>query len=249
MRSSDAEAWLAMLRIGANAVIDYLSRRPDDEREQRVQDEMRCGLDAELGRLRDVIRLRLGDGRGEMGGLAEPPPAALTPAGLWPTPSTMPATLGAGAGRVMCVSPAGLALIKHYESYAARAYTCPAGRRTIGYGHVIRSGEPYGARGYEMSTEEATRVLDLDCDTAEAAVRRLVTAPIEQHEFDALVSFVFNIGAGAFAGSTLLAKLNAGDDEGAAAEFDRWVKANGKRLPGLVLRRNAEETMFRGMSA
>ena len=81
-------------------------------------------------------------------------------------------------------------------------------------------------------------------DNAEAAINGRVTVPLTQPQFDALVSFVFNVGAGAFRKSTLLKKLNAGDYAEATAEFPRWVKGGGKTLPGLVVRRAAEMLLF-----
>ncbi len=76
------------------------------------------------------------------------------------------------------------------------------------------------------------------------AVNRLVTVPLTQNQFDALISFVFNLGIGNFRTSTLLKKLNAGDYTGAAKEFPPWVRADGKQLPGLIKRRDAEKALF-----
>ncbi len=82
----------------------------------------------------------------------------------------------------------------------------------------------------------------------EIDVARLVKVPLTQGQFDALVSFAFNLGAAALAGSTLLRKLNAGDCAGAAAEFGKWVHADGTVLPGLVTRRARERALFEGES-
>lgn len=140
----------------------------------------------------------------------------------------------------MKTSALGVALIKQFEGLRTCAYLDAAGIWTIGYGHTgadVRS----GAR---IDTAQADRLLRQDLSVAEEAVRALVTVPLAQASFDALASFVFNIGANAFAGSTLLRKLNAGDPEGAAAEFERWRHAGGRVLPGLLRRRIAERTLF-----
>lgn len=140
----------------------------------------------------------------------------------------------------MKTSALGIALIKQFEGLRTGAYLDAAGIWTIGYGHTgadVRS----GAR---IDTAQADRLLRQDLSVAEEAVRALVTVPLAQASFDALASFVFNVGANAFAGSTLLRKLNAGDPEGAAAEFERWRHAGGRVLPGLLRRRIAERTLF-----
>ena len=140
----------------------------------------------------------------------------------------------------MKTSALGIALIKQFEGLRTCAYLDAAGIWTIGYGHTgeeVRS----GAR---IDAAQADRLLRQDLGVAEEAVRALVTAPLAQASFDALASFVFNVGANAFAGSTLLRKLNAGDPEGAAAEFERWRYAGGRVLPGLLRRRIAERTLF-----
>ena len=140
----------------------------------------------------------------------------------------------------MQTSDLGVALIKQFEGLRTCAYLDAAGIWTIGYGHTgedVRS----GAR---IRPEDAERLLRADLAVAEAAIHTLVTQPLAQPSFDALASFVFNVGAQAFAGSTLLRKLNAGDTEGAAAEFERWRYAGGRALPGLLRRRIAERTLF-----
>lgn len=140
----------------------------------------------------------------------------------------------------MKTSALGIALIKQFEGLRTCAYLDAAGIWTIGYGHTgdeVRS----GAR---IDAAQADALLRQDLDAAEASVRALVTQPLVQASFDALASFVFNIGATAFAGSTLLRRLNAADFEGAAAEFERWRYAGGRVLPGLLRRRIAERTLF-----
>ncbi|MBD8109108.1 lysozyme [Erwinia persicina] len=133
----------------------------------------------------------------------------------------------------------GLELIKHFEGLQRKAYLCPAGVWTIGYGHTggVQSGD-------EISTEQADLFLLQDIAASEYAVNRYVTVPLTQHQFDALVSFTFNLGSGNLHTSTLLKKLNAGDYSGAAEEFQRWVNAGGKKMAGLVRRREAEKSLF-----
>lgn len=140
----------------------------------------------------------------------------------------------------MKISPKGLEFIKSFEELRLVAYKCPAGVLTIGYGHT-------GAdvhEGQVISQETANLRLISDADDAEGAVERLVKVPLQQHEYDALVSFVFNVGVGNFASSTLLKLLNVGNRGAAASELPRWNKSNKKVLPGLTRRRLAEKAMF-----
>lgn len=142
-------------------------------------------------------------------------------------------------GKRMKISLAGLALIKRAEGLAPAPYKDAAGLWTIGYGHKMQSGEWWE----RVSQAEADALLARDVTDAEDAVNSLVTAAITQEQFDALASFTYNVGAGALSRSTLLAKLNAGDAT-AAAEFGRWIYADGKVLPGLQTRRAAEARLF-----
>ena len=140
---------------------------------------------------------------------------------------------------MMQISKAGLDLIKQFEGLYLNAYRCPAGVPTIGYGHAAGV-----AMGQTITQQQADDYLRRDVRQFERAVSRLVRVPLTQGQFDALVSFAFNLGEGALAQSTLLRLLNAGDYAGAAAQFDRWNKAGGCVLPGLVRRRAAERAMF-----
>lgn len=144
----------------------------------------------------------------------------------------------------MRISDRGLEMIRRFEGFEERAYTCPGGARTIGYGHVIKQGEPYEEEGYLMDHEHAIEVLDKDCDIAENAINQLVRVPLNQNQYDALVSFAYNVGVGAFAKSTMLSAINAGDMARAAAEFPRWNRSKGKVLSGLSRRRDAEMRLF-----
>ena len=141
--------------------------------------------------------------------------------------------------KVMQISKAGLDLIKQFEGLYLKAYRCPAGVPTIGYGHTAGV-----AMGQTITQQQADDYLRRDVRQFERAVARLVSVPLTQGQFDALVSFAFNLGEGALAQSTLLRLLNAGDYAGAAAQFDRWNKADGRVLPGLVRRRAAERALF-----
>ena len=151
----------------------------------------------------------------------------------------------------MKTSRAGIDLIKHFESFRPSPYLCDGGKWTIGWGHT--KGVTKDTKPITMAEGEA--LLAEDLVEFEDAVTDLVVVPLEQHQFDALVSFCFNVGADIDADaiaeglgdSTLLKKLNAGDAVGAAAEFLRWNKAKGRIMRGLVKRREAEMNMFLGM--
>lgn len=146
----------------------------------------------------------------------------------------------------MRTSPAGRAFIGRHEGLRLSAYRDAAGVWTIGYGHTAAAGPPAPVSGMTITAPEADAILGRDLARFEAAVSRLVTVALAQGEFDALVSFTFNVGEGALARSTLLRKLNAGDRAGAAAEFGRWNKAGGRVLAGLTRRRAEERAMFAG---
>jgi lysozyme len=140
------------------------------------------------------------------------------------------------------ISERGLAIIREFEGLRLKAYPDPASGGdpwTIGYGHTLDV-EP----GDNCTLEEAEQWLLDDCADAEVAILRHVKVPLSQGQLDALISFVFNLGAGNFAKSTLLRKLNAGDYVGAWQEFPRWNKAAGKVMPGLSRRRAAEAKLF-----
>jgi len=138
----------------------------------------------------------------------------------------------------------GVDLIKHFEGLRLNAYRCPAGIWTIGYGHTgsVKQGE-------KISLDTAIKLLQTDLKRFEQIVTDLVDVPIQQHHFDALVSFAYNLGGGALADSTLLKLLNAGYFEEAADQFKRWNKAGGQVLQGLVKRRAAERALFVGDTA
>lgn len=140
----------------------------------------------------------------------------------------------------MELSTKGLALIKEFEGYRSTAYRCPAGVWTIGYGTTS------GVRpGMKVTKAEAEHLLRDDLIKFQKAVGKSVTVPLTQGQYDALVSFTYNCGIGALQKSTLLKLLNQGRYDAACRQFDRWTKAGGKVLPGLVRRRDAEQTLFK----
>lgn len=137
----------------------------------------------------------------------------------------------------------GIALIKEFEGFSSKIYRCPAGLPTIGYGHVVRPEDVHlFARGLSKANGEI--LLRIDLQKAEKAVLRLINVPLSDSQFDALVSFTFNLGSGALQRSTLRRKLNRGDYQSVPHELQRWVFANGKRLNGLTRRRNEEARLF-----
>lgn len=142
----------------------------------------------------------------------------------------------------MEISLVGLNHLKLVEGYRATPYQDVAGYWTGGYGHKLGALEHKGAR----TETEWSRILAADVTTAEAAVNRLVKVPLTQAQFDALVSFVFNVGAGAFSRSTMLKRLNAGDYAGAQSQFGKWVYAGGVVVEGIRNRRIAEARLFSG---
>jgi lysozyme len=142
----------------------------------------------------------------------------------------------------LTTSPAGIALIEEYEGLRLRSYQDQAGIWTLGYGHV----QPGITAGCFESQAAAEADLCKDLATAESAVARLVTVPLTQGQWDALVSFTYNEGQGRLAGSTLLKKLNAGDYAGASAAFGSWEMIAGEHSEGLERRREAEIALFLG---
>jgi lysozyme len=151
----------------------------------------------------------------------------------------------------MRIGPRGLALVKSFETLRLEAYDDATGqsvppsghvrgRLTIGYGHTgpdVRTGD-------RVTDAEAELLLRADLATSEQAVARLIQVPLNQPQFDALVSLVFNIGAAAFSASTLRRRVNAKDFTVAAGDFYRWRFDNGVELLGLARRRVAEMQLF-----
>ena len=135
-------------------------------------------------------------------------------------------------------------IIKRWEGLRLKGYLCPAGTPTVGWGHT--GTEVYV--GMKITMAHAERLLTADVQWAEQAIERYVTAYVRQNQFDALVSFIFNIGSGAFAGSTALKRINNLNWQGAAEAMTWWNKARVSGaltiLPGLVDRRAEEAALF-----
>jgi len=156
----------------------------------------------------------------------------------------------------MNVSPQALKVIKHHEGLRFNPYRCPARLWTIGVGHVLypeqgklkideRDGfalRPEDDRKFTM--DEVDAILAADLQRFERGVEKFVSVALPQGEFDALVSFSFNVGLGTLQRSTLRAKLNRGDKVGAAEELLKYCMAGGKILKGLQKRRIDERAMF-----
>lgn len=146
----------------------------------------------------------------------------------------------------MNINQSGLNLVMHFEGCYLRSYKCPAGVWTCGFG---ATGQDIGP-GLVWTREQAEKRLAEDMDKFERAVTDLVKAVLTSDQFSALVSFAFNVGAGALANSTLLKRLNQGRRGEASEEFLRWNKArdpitqNMISLPGLTRRRKAERALF-----
>lgn len=144
---------------------------------------------------------------------------------------------------MMRVSKEGLALIKHFEGFSAAVYMDVAGHETIGYGHKLTAEEHIT----EVTQQQAEVMLQQDVRWAERAVRRCMAVPLAQWQFDSLVSFTFNLGAGALQRSTLRQKINRFEHEAVPSELRRWVWAGGRRHAGLLRRRVAEGLMYEGL--
>ncbi|PWJ76387.1 lysozyme [Pseudaminobacter salicylatoxidans] len=148
----------------------------------------------------------------------------------------------------MRTSQSGRGDIARREGTVLTAYQDSAGIWTIGTGHTSAAGAPKVVKGMKISAWEADQILTRDLAAVEGQVSAAVKVPLNQNEFDALVSLCFNIGGGAFKNSTLVRKLNAGDRAGAANQFLVWNKItkNGKKveLRGLTIRRQDERKQF-----
>lgn len=143
----------------------------------------------------------------------------------------------------LSLSAAGLVGIANFEGFSDKAYIPVAGDvPTLGFGSTegVKMGDT-------ITVPKAIERLHRDTGKAESAIGRCVKVPLAQHEFDAFTSFAFNVGAEAFCTSTLVKKLNAGDYSGACAELKRWVYVDGRRVQGLVNRREAEYRLCMGL--
>jgi lysozyme len=139
----------------------------------------------------------------------------------------------------MKISNKGIDLIKHFEGCETEAYKCPAGVWTIGYGHIKGVME-----GMTISQEGAEELLVEELKEYENYILNAVEVDLNQNQFDAMVSWVYNLGPTNLKSSTLLKELNSKNYNAAAQEITKWNKAGGKVLTGLVKRREAEASLF-----
>ena len=152
----------------------------------------------------------------------------------------------------MKIGKDGLSLIKEMEGLKLQAYLCPAGKWTIGYGctqygnKCTQFGNGPVKKGDVITSSIAEDLLRYDLEWVEEAINDLVKVPLLQNQFDALCSFVYNLGKTAFSKSTLLKLINKRAYDAAANEFPKWVYAGGKVLPGLVKRRLLEQKLWEG---
>ena len=149
----------------------------------------------------------------------------------------------------MKISKNGINLIKHFEGCPMKdgmvvSYRCPANKPTIGFGSLkLIDGSPV-QDGMTITKDEAEDLLMHELNEYEGYINDMVTAPLKQNEFDALVSWVFNLGPTNLSNSTLLKKLNAKDWQDVPNQIKRWNKVNGVPNDGLIKRRNAEAALF-----
>lgn len=141
------------------------------------------------------------------------------------------------------ITQQGVNLIKEFEGFSPTVYLDAAGLPTIGYGHLLRAGEAEMFR-HSISHEAAVALLIKDVQAAERAVLRLINVPLTDGQFDALVSFTFNLGSGALQRSTFRRKINREEHADASAEFIKWVWAGGRKLKGLTRRRKYEALRY-----
>ena len=136
-------------------------------------------------------------------------------------------------------------LIKQSEGFRDRMYLDAAGLPTIGYGTLIDSTKEEYLKTAVITEADGEAMLKIDLINIEKGINNLVTSRINQNQFDALVSFCYNIGLGNFKKSTLLKKINTNPtDPNIMAEFQKWTRASGKVFPGLVIRRQKESDLY-----
>ena len=130
-------------------------------------------------------------------------------------------------------------LIKRFEGYRFKAYQCPAGVWTIGYGHTkgVKKGD-------YLTHTDAEKLLKEDITAVESEIKNIIKVPLSANQWDAIVSFVFNVGIEAFKRSTLLVKLNEGDLKSCGKEIKKWIYCKGVVSKGLQKRRDAEAKLF-----
>lgn len=144
----------------------------------------------------------------------------------------------------MKLSEKGRALLIELEGKSNHVYEDVAGLKTIGVGHLLR----YGEHMTYLNDQQIDNLLSDDLAIFEKSINTLVRVPVDQDQFDALVIFAFNVGIGAFSGSTLLKVLNHGDYENVPDQLMRWNKDGGKVIAGLTNRRKAEIQLWEGVA-
>ncbi len=146
----------------------------------------------------------------------------------------------------MIVSKNGLDLIKEFESFRAKPYLCPSQKATIGFGSTYYpDGKKVTLQDKEITEEKAFEILEYIANKDFGSnINKVVKVPLNQNQFDALVSFAYNIGNGNFNSSTLLRWLNQGNYKEASMQLLRWDKSKGIVLNGLTKRRKAEKALF-----
>ena len=149
-----------------------------------------------------------------------------------------------GIPESMSVSNKGVDLICEFEGKRLAAYDDGVGVWTIGFGTIKYPNGVRVKKGDTCTLEQAKEYMRHDLIEFEYTVNSSVKVPLNQNQFDALVSLAYNIGSSAFKSSTLVKKLNTGDYQGAADQFNVWVNAGGKRMQGLVNRRDKEKLLF-----
>ena len=146
------------------------------------------------------------------------------------------------------LSRQGADFISRFERCVLKLYNDPTGNATIGIGHLVHMGKINGSEPQEFKSgitrDRAVELLQHDAAGAARAVRQAIAKPLNQAQLDALISFTFNVGEGNLRASTLRRKLNAGDYASVPSELTKWVFSGGKKLPGLIRRRQAEGALF-----
>lgn len=153
---------------------------------------------------------------------------------------TVLGTACAAVATVGVIGATGLGLIKEHEGLRTSTYIDPVGIPTVCYGHTGR----YAKRGATYTEEKCEEILIEDIQKHREGIEKCISADLNQNQWDAVTSFAFNIGVSGTCRSTLVRKLNAGDEIGAANQFPRWVYAGGRKFRGLVRRRHEERELF-----
>ena len=158
--------------------------------------------------------------------------------------ATVTADLGLNNDPISIAMP----IIQGFESFSASRYPDPpgSGKFSIGWGHQIQPGDPdqYSDPNFILPRDEGDQLLRQDMAASYAAVTDNVTVDLTPNQAAALISFVYNVGVGAFEQSTMLSLLNQGDFDGAAAQFPSWIHSGGLVSNALVSRRNQEQELF-----